>query len=76
MGNPLGGERAWMSLLDFREVVFGKSIADIEIGVFCEKAEVRERIHLGAGMASLPQLGLGEDVMDFQPAHSPKQARF
>ena len=64
-----------MGRLDLREILLRQPVADVEVRVLGEEAEVRQRIHLGPLELALVELGLGEDVVHLQAAHLAEQAR-
>ena len=73
--NPLGGQRSRVSLLDLREIHFGEPVADGEVRVLGEEAEVRQGVHFGSLELVFVELGLREDVVDLQAAHLAEKAR-
>src|SRR5690606_35053460 len=66
--NPLRFECSGEGIHHTREVLLRASIADDEVRILCEKAEVCQRINLGHGVPVVIQHRLGEDVVNLETA--------
>src|SRR5262245_32139469 len=64
-----------MGLLDLQEVHLGEPVADTEVRVLGEEAEVRQGIDFGPFELVLVELGLREDVVDLKATHLAQKAR-
>jgi hypothetical protein len=56
--------------VDLREVLFRQAVADAQIGVFRQEADVCQRVDFCPLEVSLVEPRLRKDVMHFQPGHS------
>jgi hypothetical protein len=62
-----------MRRLDLGEVLLWQSGADIEIGLFGQKAEIGEGIDLGLLQIPFVKPGFGKDMVNFEPVHFAEQ---
>ncbi len=61
--NPLRSQRAGVLRFDLGEVILGQAVADGEVGVLGQKAEIRQRVDLGPVVVTAVKLRLREDVV-------------
>src|SRR5436309_240666 len=64
-----------MSLLDLQEVHLGEPVANTEVRVLGEEAEVGQGVDFGPFELVFVELGLREDMVDLQATHLAQKAR-